>query len=160
MGKAGAMNHKVIDIMAAEGILRPDEVAADYFLLRVKNYEREYNLSWGEFLSKYDKGEIDPDKGKRDFVEWAFMCRTFSSELLQAEATGPPRDDPNVFAEKPENLSGFCFGPRTLCSTRKSISSKSKNNSSPVKHVRQSEPMGHTSTPTVTNGMRFSSTSL
>jgi hypothetical protein len=116
------MSQKCIEIAAAVGgILRPDEVASDYFLLRVKNYEAQYKLSWGEFLSRYDMGEIDPDKSSRDFVEWAFMCRTFSSELIQAEAKGPPGDDPNVLSDKPENLSGFCFESRASVQRRRAF---------------------------------------
>lgn len=112
------MSHNVTERMRT--ILKPDVVAPDYFLLRVKEYERQYNLGWGEFLGKYESGQLDADRCNGDFVEWAFMCRTFSSELIQMEAKGPPGGE-NVFSEKPESPSGFCFAPIDSCSTRKII---------------------------------------
>jgi hypothetical protein len=93
-------------IVIGEAILKPDVVASDYFVLRVKEYERQYNQGWGDFLGKYESGELDRERENRDFVEWAFLCRTFSSELIRIEAKGPP-GDADVFSEKPENLSGF-----------------------------------------------------
>jgi hypothetical protein len=90
-------------------ILKPDVVASDYFILRVKNYERQYALGWGEFLGKYESKRIDSERTNRDFMDWAFLCRTFSSELIQLEAKGPPGCDFSASCEKPENISGFCF---------------------------------------------------
>jgi|HubBroStandDraft_1064217.scaffolds.fasta_scaffold448019_1 hypothetical protein len=91
-------------------ILTPDVVASDYYILRVKHYERQYNLGWGEFLGGYESKRIDCERTNRDFFEWAFLCRTFSSELIQLEANGPPGNDSSVSCEKPESVSGFCFG--------------------------------------------------
>lgn len=121
------MSHESSTI-AGEGILKPDVVASDYFLLRVKDYERQYKIGWGEFLGKYESGQLDADRSNRDFVEWAFMCRTFSSELIQMEAKGPPGGG-DVFSEKPENLSGFCFGFIHTCLTLKSILRKLRSSS-------------------------------
>jgi len=106
--------------IAKDGILKPDVVASDYFLLRVKDYERQYKIGWGEFLGKYESGQLDAERSNRDFVEWAFMCRTFSSELIQMEAKGPPGAD-DVFSDKPENTSGFCFCFINACSMQKTI---------------------------------------
>ena len=100
---------QTITNIAREAILKPDVVAADYFILRVKDYERQYKLGWGEFLGKYESKRIDCERTNRDFMEWAFLCRTFSSELIQLEAKGPPGCDLSMSSEKPENISGFCF---------------------------------------------------
>jgi hypothetical protein len=127
--------------ITGEGILKPDVVASDYFLLRVKDYERQYKIGWGEFLGKYESGQLDADRSNRDFVEWAFMCRTFSSELIQMEAKSPPGGG-DVFSEKPENLSGFCFGLIDTCSMLKSILRKLRNSSAHA--ARQSALMDPT----------------
>jgi hypothetical protein len=108
-------------------ILKPDVVASDYFILKVKHYERQYNLGWGEFLGGYESKQIDQGRANRDFVEWAFLCRTFSSELIQLEAKGPPGNDFSVSYDKPENISGFCFSIQSACSMPRNISCRLKN---------------------------------
>jgi hypothetical protein len=100
---------------AGFSVLKVDVVAADYFLLRVKEYERRYKMDWGDFLAKYASGQVDKERTNRDFAEWAFLCKTFSSELIQIEAESPPGGISNATSEKPENISGFCFDAHRTC---------------------------------------------
>ena len=96
-----------------EKILKAQCVDSDYFLVRVKNFEDKYHMEWQHFLGEYNAGRLD--KKNRDYVEWAFLCRAFSLELIQLEAKGPP-GEASVFPEKPETVSGFCFAHNNPCS--------------------------------------------
>lgn len=96
---------RLCEIASGETVLKKVFVDDDYFLVRVKQFEQKYNRGWGEFLSEYDSGRLDPERENRDYVEWSFLCRTFLRELVVGE--GPPGDD--VFPEKPELNSGFCI---------------------------------------------------
>jgi hypothetical protein len=99
------MSH--INHAAAHGtILKTQCVDSDFFLIRVKTLEQKYHMEWQQFLGEYNAGHLE--KGNRDFVEWAFLCRSFSLELIQLEAKGPP-GEASIFPEKPETASGFCF---------------------------------------------------
>jgi hypothetical protein len=96
-----------INHAAAHGtILKTQCVDSDFFLIRVKTLEQKYDMEWQDFLGAYNAGHLE--KGNRDYVEWAFLCRSFSVELIQLEAKGPP-GEASVFPEKPETISGFCF---------------------------------------------------
>lgn len=103
------MSH--INHAAAHGtILKAQCVDSDFFLIRVKTLEQKYHMEWQDFLGEYNAGRLD--KRNRDYVEWAFLCRSFSVELIQLEAKGPP-GEASVFPEKPETISGFCFAQTT-----------------------------------------------
>jgi len=93
---------------AGEVVLKTEFVDSDYFLLRVKHFEERYNQSWGQFLGDYTSGNIDKKRNNPDFVEWAFLCRNFLSELI-AEGSPPGSQANNIFFEKPEADSGSCF---------------------------------------------------
>jgi hypothetical protein len=99
------MNH-TNQAVAHGTILKAQCVDSDFFLIRVKNLEQKYHMEWQDFLGKYNAGGLD--RKNRDYVEWAFLCRSFSVELIQLEAKGPP-GEASVFPEKPETISGFCF---------------------------------------------------
>jgi hypothetical protein len=105
-------------------ILKAQCVDSDYFLVRVKNFEEKYHMEWQHFLGEYNAGRLD--KRTRDYVEWAFLCRAFSLELIQLEAKGPP-GEASVFPEKPETVSGFCFAHNNLCSILTLISIRWKH---------------------------------
>src|ERR1035437_4826315 len=104
------MSH--INHAAAHGtILKTQCVDSDFFLIRVKNLEQKYHMEWQQFLGEYNAGHLE--KGNRDCVEWAFLCRCFSLELIQLEAKGPP-GEASIFPDKPETASGFCFVQRSM----------------------------------------------
>jgi len=114
------------EIVAREVILKTEFVDPDYFLVRVRQFEQQYNESWGKFFGEYTSGQAD--KYNPDFVEWAFLCRNFLGELIRAEeGEGPPGSVSSILPEKPETDSGFCFWARCSsmgreCSTQKNIS--------------------------------------
>src|SRR5271157_3857239 len=100
------------EIVAREAILKTEFVDSDYFLVRVRQFEQQYNESWGKFFGEYTSGQAD--KCNPDFVEWAFLCRNFLGELIRAEeGEGPPGSAASIFPEKPEIDSGFCFWDRS-----------------------------------------------
>ncbi len=108
------MSGNITDITAGELVLKTEFVDSDYFLLRVRHFEQQYNQSWGKFLGAYTSGQLDTKNA--DFAEWAFLCRNFLSELIRSEeeGEGPPGLDDNVPSDKPESDSGFCFWARSL----------------------------------------------
>jgi hypothetical protein len=108
------MSCETFDIRAGEAVLKTEFVDSDYFLLRVKHFERQYNQSWGKFFGEYTAGHLDRENP--DFVEWGFLCRNFLSELIRTEeeGEGPPGSTPRLFPEKPEVDSGFCFWARSM----------------------------------------------
>jgi hypothetical protein len=93
-------------IMAAnKSILQPQFVGSDYFLCRIREFELKYDKSWGEFYADFSSGQ---GRENPDFIEWAFLCRTFLPELIQQES---PPDQPLEIVETPESNSGvFIFG--------------------------------------------------
>jgi len=100
----------IYEITAREMVLKTEFVDSDYFLLRVKHFEQQYNQSWGQFFGEYTSGRLDLDRKNPDYIEWAFLCRTFLSELIKEEdGESPPGQVTSVFPEKPEIDSGFCF---------------------------------------------------
>src|SRR5271166_2182992 len=107
-----------------ETISNAQFVDADYFVLRVKQFEQKYNQGWGEFLGEYESGRLDTERRNRDYLEWAFLCRTFLSELIKEDGGEPPGDEPSTFSEKPESISGFRFAAGYECSMLNAISSK------------------------------------
>jgi len=106
-------------MLAKETILQPQFVRTDYFLCRVKEFEKRYDKNWGEFYVEFSSG-----KGREnpDFIEWAFLCRTFMRELIEQES--PPGEILEI-VEKPESNSGFFVGANN-CSILKNILIKSK----------------------------------
>src|ERR1035437_10473216 len=116
------MSH--INHAAAHGtILKTQCVDSDFFLIRVKTFEQKYDMEWQQFLGEFNAGRLD--KRNRDFVEWDFLCRSFSVELIQLEAKGPP-GTAIVFPEKPETISGFCFAQTTHVRCRRPFRARLK----------------------------------
>ena len=109
-GRGGETMSDVNQAAANRTILNTQRVDLDFFLIRVKAFEQKYDKEWQQFLGEFNAGHLD--KRNRDFVEWAFLCRSFSVELIQLEAKGPP-GEASVFPEKPETTSGFCFAQTT-----------------------------------------------
>lgn len=101
-------------------LLQPRFVQADYFLCKVKEYELRYRMSWGQFFADFSSGRLKKDDS--DYMEWAFLCRTFLPELIELEKKSPPGET-NEIAEEPESNSGFFIAGESLCSIRKCISS-------------------------------------
>jgi hypothetical protein len=95
---------------ARESILQPQFVKADYFLCKVRDFELKYNASWGQFLAEFSSGLRDRDNS--DFIEWAFLCRTFLAELIEQES--PPGRLVEL-SQEPESNSGFCFCGGYVC---------------------------------------------
>ena len=105
--------------MKRESILQPQFVRADYFLCRVKEFEVKYGKSWSQFFSEFTSGQENRDNA--DYVEWAFLCRTFLPELIEMENAESPPGDVIEITQEPEKNSGFFFGA-IFCSIRNHIS--------------------------------------
>jgi hypothetical protein len=118
-------------------------VGAEFFVNRIREFEKKYNQPWLSFLAKYKAGGISDKPCNPDFVEWAFLCNSFlpelMSEFVKADDESPPANEPVLECEKPELNSGFsllwrqfvrsgsifgtstrgsCYGQRSLHSSR------------------------------------------
>lgn len=92
-------------------------VDEDFFVRKIRVFERQYQMPWDEFLSNYKAGKLEnADANSSDYSEWAFLCRSFMPQLLSDLVdTGPPE----CFTperQKPESNSGFSFLARRICS--------------------------------------------
>lgn len=93
-----------------EPVLRTRFVESDYFLVRIRTLEQKYEMEWGEFLGKYNTGKLEEGyRSNSDYIEWAFLCNNFMSELVREEYTGPPGNSGNSCLEEPEISSGSSF---------------------------------------------------
>ena len=91
-------------------ILAADFVESDYFLCRIKHFEQQYGMSWGDFLAKYSLGSSEiSTAANSDFAEWAFLCNNFMSELIELESASPPTNVTTGRSQEPEADSGSCF---------------------------------------------------
>ena len=97
-----------------EKILNTQFVDADYFLLRIHEFENKYGWDWVEFERLYKAD--DNLYLNRDFNEWAFLCRNFREELLAADTESPPGDCAGRILEKPDFESGFFIRWEQGCS--------------------------------------------
>lgn len=87
-------------------------VQADYFLCKIRGFEQQYNMNWGDFLAQYSNGKLKADsRSSRDYTEWAFLCHNFMSELVKMEGSGPPGQAEQRDLKEPELISGsFIWG--------------------------------------------------
>ena len=93
-----------------EQIIKPQVVTSPYFIERVHEFEVEYGTNWGDFLAQFAKGKLPDDPYRAaDYTEWAFLCRTFATELIAADSTGPPCHESFGDYEKPGHSPGFSF---------------------------------------------------
>lgn len=82
-----------------------------YYLDTIKEYEREFGMSWIEFFARQEQ---DRDQNpKKD--NWAFLCRTYLTELLAQEeenARGAPPGYEDDFNPRAQVYLGsvFCGG--------------------------------------------------
>jgi hypothetical protein len=104
-----------------ESILKTNFVSNDFFLDRIKKFEKKYEMQWDQFLAEYSSGKLHEGRCNPEFAEWSLLCHSYMSELLRPEES-PPAKEPNSERQKPERDSGFCILEVLLCSTRKSIS--------------------------------------
>jgi hypothetical protein len=102
-----------------EKILDTQFVDADYFLVRIHEFENKYGFDWVEFLSRYRDDESL--YLNRDFNEWAFLCRNFREELLAADTKAPPGEFTGRILEKPDLESGFFICGEQRCSILRTI---------------------------------------
>lgn len=93
--------------LSKDAMLTMNLVSADFFLRRVQELERRYNMTWQEFVAKYSKGELPGGcDGNSDFAEWNFLCSKFTAELLKTSDASPPARE-NSEGQEPEAISGF-----------------------------------------------------
>jgi hypothetical protein len=95
-------------VLAKKFTLQPQFVSSDYFLCRVRELEHKYDKSWGEFYAEFSSGQ---GRENPDFIEWAFLCRTFMPELIEQES---PPGGPLEIVEAPESNSGVFILERFL----------------------------------------------
>ncbi len=93
--------------LSKEAMLTMNLVSADFFLKRVRDFEKRYHMTWQEFVAEYSKGELPGScEANSDFVEWNFLCSKFTAELLKTSDTSPPARG-NFEGQEPEAISGF-----------------------------------------------------
>lgn len=85
-----------------EKIVKPEIVESDFFLLRIRGFEKKYDKTWLEFWTDFKSGNLD-DPSNPEYGQWAVMCRAYWTELITA--SGPPINE--FAASKPEQSSGF-----------------------------------------------------
>jgi hypothetical protein len=93
-------------------------VRSDYFLCRIREFEQQYAMGWGDFLAQYSKGNLQGNAiTNRDYAEWAFLCHNFMLELVRMEGPGPPGHLETEVGREPESISGsFIWGDLVRCS--------------------------------------------
>lgn len=82
-----------------------------YFLARIKEFEKMYRMESWEFNFLYEntREKLSGYSGRSavDYSEWAFLCENFSridSTLYES----PPEVVNDTDQQKPEHRSGFC----------------------------------------------------
>jgi hypothetical protein len=93
--------------MKKESILQPQFVSADYFLCKIREFEVKHDQSWSQFFSEFSSGKKDRDNA--DYVEWAFLCRTFLPELIEMENVKSPPNEAIEIAQEPEGTRAFAL---------------------------------------------------
>jgi hypothetical protein len=93
-----------------EAMLTMNYVTADFFLNRIREFEKRYEMTWMEFVAEYSKGALPGTcQDNSDYAEWNFLCSKFTAELLKSSESSPPAREENFEGQKPEAISGFCF---------------------------------------------------
>ncbi len=101
----GAMNTK-------RDVINTNFVDKEYFLHRAKDFEQKYQMDWPDFFVRFRQGKLDADAVQyADYTEWAFICTTFVTDLINMEGPGPPIEDGfENSSRKPEfNTQAFVF---------------------------------------------------
>jgi hypothetical protein len=110
--------------LSKEAMLTMNYVSADFFLKRIRDFEKQYDMTWMEFVAEYSKGALPGGcEGNSDFAEWNFLCSKFTAELLKSSEASPPAREENFEGQKPEATSGFLFFWRVYCSNRPNTTS-------------------------------------
>jgi len=86
-------------------------VEDDFFLLRIRSFEKKYDKSWLEFYTDFKSGTLD-DCTNPDYGQWAVLCRAYWAELF--ESSGPPLT--GTIASKPEQCSGLSISALVMLS--------------------------------------------
>ena len=107
-------------------ILNVNFVDKTFFLQRVREFEQKYEMQWDQFLAEYSTGRLASGRCNADFAEWAFLCRSFMSELLKPDDVSPPTQESEAKSKEPEADSGFFALWRGSCSIRKPTSNASR----------------------------------
>ncbi len=85
-----------------------------YFLARIRQFEKTYGMeSWQfQFLYENNREKLAGNSGHSavDYSEWAFLYENFHPYVSQVFYESPPGVVNETDRQKPENLSGFCFG--------------------------------------------------
>lgn len=105
-----------------ERILNATFVQSDFFLKRIHYFEEKYGMKWNQFLAEYQTGSLERCTNN-DYVEWAFLCTSFMSDLLKPDEQSPPGVELHVEGQKPERDSGFFIFGDTSCSMPRPTSS-------------------------------------
>jgi hypothetical protein len=94
--------------LSKEAMLTMNYVNVDFFLKRVRDFEKQYDMTWQQFVAEYSNGTlISSCEGNTDFAEWNFLCGKFTAELLKTSQASPPAREENFEGQKPEAISGF-----------------------------------------------------
>lgn len=132
-------------------------VNEQFFLNRIRAFERQYRMDWDQFLSRYKAGKLENDGAHMsDYSEWAFLCHSFMPQLLcdlvdPTIDTGPP-ECTNSERQKPEANSGFSFLEGKSCSISICTSTLSPAYWKPTKGVSRFLGIRLTSCPDSKNG--------
>lgn len=86
---------------------------AQYFLARIKEFEKKYRMESWQFQTLYENSpqELVGYSGRSavDYSEWAFLYENFNSQMRQTLFGSPPEMVNDTDQQKPEQSSGFCF---------------------------------------------------
>lgn len=94
--------------LSKEAMLTMNYVSADFFLKRIRDFEKQYDMTWQEFVAEYSQGALPGgSEANSDFAEWNFLCSKFTAELLKPSQASPPAREDNFDGQKPEAISGF-----------------------------------------------------
>jgi hypothetical protein len=94
------------DSATQEVILKTNFVSGDFFLDRIKELEKKYEMQWDQFLAEYSSGRLLDGRCNPEFAEWSLLCHSYMAKLLRPDES-PPAIDSNPERQKPERDSGF-----------------------------------------------------
>jgi len=85
-----------------------------YFLARIKEFEKAYGMESWQFQFMYENSRERlagySERSAVDYSEWAFLWENFHSHMDQSLSESPPWAVNEKDQQEPEQCSGFCFG--------------------------------------------------
>lgn len=89
--------------------------SAQYFLTRIREFEKKYKMQSWEFQVLFEHEEYRKTlagyngRAAVDYSEWSFLYEHFQAQIQQVSCESPPEAVFETDQKKPEQRSGFFF---------------------------------------------------